>query len=112
MFLGHRLFGHDRGSWLWRLSSIYRVLTIGGMVAFYSYMGRLFDPLRAAVDIYSQLNRLGTNIRRILEVTEMTPSVADRPDAVNFPSLFHGYVELDHVSFAYRDGELILRASI
>jgi len=29
------------------------VLTIGGMVAFYSYMGRLFDPLRAAVDIYS-----------------------------------------------------------
>ena len=85
------------------------VLTIGGMVAFYSYMGRLFDPLRAAVDIYSQLNRLGTNIRRILEVTEMTPSVADRSDAVNFPSLFRGYVELDRVSFAYRDGELILR---
>jgi ABC-type bacteriocin/lantibiotic exporter with double-glycine peptidase domain len=85
------------------------ILTIGGMVAFYSYMGRLFDPLRAAVDIYSQLNRLGTNIRRILEVTEMTPSVADRPDAVNFPSLFHGYVELDRVSFAYRDGESILR---
>jgi len=85
------------------------VLTIGGMVAFYSYMGRLFDPLRAAVDIYSQLNRLGTNIRRILEVTELTPSVADRSDAVNFPSLFRGYVELDRVSFAYRDGELILR---
>jgi ABC-type bacteriocin/lantibiotic exporter with double-glycine peptidase domain len=85
------------------------VLTIGGMVAFYSYVGRLFDPLHAAVGIYSQLNRLGTNIRRILEVTETAPSVADRPDAVNFPSLFHGCVELDSVSFSYRDGESILR---
>src|SRR5258706_6787311 len=72
-------------------------------------MCSLFDPLRTAVDIYSQLNRLGTNIGRILEVTEMMPSVRDRSDGVNFPSLFHGYVELDRVSFAYRDGESILR---
>ena len=41
-------------------------LTIGGVVAFYSYVGALFDPLGAAIHIYSQLNRLGTNIRRIL----------------------------------------------
>ncbi len=84
------------------------VLTIGGMVAFYSYMGRLFDPLRAAVDIYSQLNRLGTNIRRILEVTEMAPSVPELPDAVSFPSPIRGYVEMDSVCFAYRDGESVL----
>ena len=84
------------------------VLTIGGMVAFYSYMGRLFDPLHAAVDIYSQLNRMGTNIRRILEVTEMAPSVSERPDAVSFPSPIRGYVEMDSVSFAYRDGESVL----
>ncbi len=84
------------------------VLTIGGMVAFYSYMGRLFDPLRAAVDIYSQLNRLGTNIRRILEVTEMAPSVPELPDALNFPSPIRGYVEMDRVSFGYRGGEPVL----
>ena len=84
------------------------VLTIGGMVAFYSYMGRLFDPLRAAVDIYSQLNRLGTNIRRILEVTELAPSVSERPDAVSFPFLLRGHVEMDNVCFSYRDGEQVL----
>jgi len=84
------------------------VLTVGGMVAFYSYMGRLFDPLHAAVDIYSQLNRMGTNIRRILEVTELAPSVSERPNAVSFPVLLRGHVEMDGVSFSYRDGEAVL----
>jgi len=83
-------------------------LTIGGVVAFYSYMGRLFDPLRAAVDIYSQLNRLGTNIRRILEVMERTPSVPERPDAITFPSPLRGYVEMERVDFCYRDGVPVL----
>src|SRR6267378_4018223 len=37
-------------------------LTVGGLVAFYSYLGRLFDPLNAAVDIYSRFNRLSSSI--------------------------------------------------
>lgn len=78
-------------------------LTIGGVVAFYSYVGALFDPLGAAIHIYSQLNRLGTNIRRILEVTERVPGVPEMPGAVSFPSPVRGYVELDGVSFSYRD---------
>src|SRR5207245_3378820 len=44
----------------------------------------------------------------ILEVTEMAPSVSERPDAVSFPSPIRGYVEMDSVSFAYRDGESVL----
>src|SRR5258708_39588828 len=38
-------------------------LTIGGFVAFYSYLGRLFDPMNAAVEIYARLNRVSTSIR-------------------------------------------------
>jgi len=83
-------------------------LTVGGMVAFYSYMGRLFDPLRAAVDIYSQLNRLSTNIRRIMEVTEMIPSVPELANAVNFLPRSAGYAELKGVCFSYRNGPLVL----
>src|SRR5260370_1381672 len=37
-------------------------LTVGGLVAFYSYLARLFDPLNAAVDIYSRFNRLSASI--------------------------------------------------
>src|SRR5437773_2760170 len=83
-------------------------LTIGGVVAFYSYMGRLFDPLRAAVDIYSQLNRLSTNIRRIMEVTEMIPTVPELANAVNFLPRSAGYAELKGVCFSYRNGPLVL----
>ena len=78
-------------------------LTIGGVVAFYSYVGALFDPLGAAIHIYSQLNRLGTNIRRILEVTERAPGVPEMSGAVSFPAPVRGCVELDGVSFSYRD---------
>ena len=83
-------------------------LTIGGVVAFYSYIGALFDPLGAAIHIYSQITRLNTNIRRILEVTERAPGVPEIPGAVNLPSPVRGYVELDRVGFSYRDTTPVL----
>jgi ABC-type bacteriocin/lantibiotic exporter with double-glycine peptidase domain len=79
-------------------------LTVGGLVAFYSYLARLFDPLNAAVDIYSRFNRLSTSIRRILAVIEMSPGVPDMPKAGNFPSPLRGYIEMEAVSFSYRNG--------
>ena len=83
-------------------------LTIGGVVAFYSYVGALFDPLGAAVHIYSQLNRLRTNIRRIREVTERAPGVPEMPGAVSFPSPLRGYVEMEGVSFSYCEDAPVL----
>ena len=76
-------------------------LTVGGLVAFYSYMARLFDPLHAAVDIYARLNRLGTNIRRIQEVIALVPKVYDRPGALGFSSPVRGSVEMENVHFSY-----------
>ena len=85
-------------------------LTVGGLVAFYSYLGRLFDPLNAAVDIYSRFNRLSTSIRRITEVIEMIPSVPERPTAVHLESPVRGHVELNNVSFSYRNGSTVLES--
>ncbi len=79
-------------------------LTVGGLVAFYSYLARLFDPLNAAVDIYSRFNRLSASIRRIVEVIEKTPTVSESPGAVHLPSPSRGYVELQGVSFSYGKG--------
>lgn len=84
-------------------------LTIGGLVAFYSYMSRLFDPLHAAVEIYSWLNRLNTSIRRILEVIEMAPSVMEKPAALHLPSPMRGYVEMRSVSFSYSNRQPVLQ---
>ena len=84
-------------------------LTIGGLVAFYGYMARLFDPLHAAVEIYSRLNRLSASVRRIQEVIEMTPSVTEKADALRFPSPTRGYVEMRGVSFSYSDRQPVLQ---
>jgi ATP-binding cassette subfamily B protein len=43
-------------------------LTVGGLVAFYSYVIRLFEPMCVAVDLQSRLQRVGASIRRIVEV--------------------------------------------
>ena len=86
------------------------VLTVGGLVAFYSYMGRLFDPLHAAVDIYARFKRLDTSIGRILEVIEKLPSVRESPTAMHFPPSMRGRVELKRASFSYRTGQRVLNA--
>jgi len=85
------------------------VLTVGGLVASYSYIARLFDPLNAAVEIYSRLNRMSASIRRILEIIEMTPRVSDRAGAIDLRSPIRGYIELKNVSFSYRTGEPVVQ---
>ncbi len=84
-------------------------LTVGGLVASYSYMARLFDPLNAAVEIYSRLSRMSTSLGRILEVIETAPSVDERQDAISLPSPVRGYVEMKDVSFSYRTGQPVLQ---
>lgn len=79
-------------------------LTVGGLVAFYSYLGRLFDPLNVAVDIYSRLNRLRSSIRRILDIIEQPPGVANQPNCVRLSCPVKGNVEISHVCFSYRPG--------
>ncbi len=83
-------------------------LTIGGLVAFYSYLVRLFEPLNFAVDLYSRLARLGASTRRILEVIKMSPSVVDYPASLTLAETIRGAIELRNVDFNYRDSIAVL----
>jgi len=84
------------------------VLTLGGFVAFYSYLARLFAPLNAAIEIYSRLNRLNASLRRILEIIEEKPSVLERLEAVQLPQRTEGTIVLQSVCFRYRDSPAVL----
>jgi ABC-type bacteriocin/lantibiotic exporter with double-glycine peptidase domain len=77
-------------------------LTIGGLVAFYSYLGRLFDPVNVAVDIYSRLNRLRSSIRRILEIVDRPSTVINQPNCVPLAPSVKADITISEVCFSYK----------
>jgi ABC-type bacteriocin/lantibiotic exporter with double-glycine peptidase domain len=83
-------------------------LTVGGFVAFYSYLARLFAPLSTAIDIYSRLNRLNSSLGRIFEIMNETPNVRDSAAAVPLPRTTRGGIVLEGVCFGYRDNPPVL----
>lgn len=84
-------------------------LSVGGLVAFYTYLIRLFDPLSNAVDIDTKLQRARASIRRVLELMQTAPAVANRPDAITLPHDSPVVLQLRSVSFDYEAGREVLK---
>ena len=96
-------------------------LTVGGLVAFYGYVFRLFAPVSIAIDLQSRLQRVGASIRRILEITSgdtqsaapesMTPQWPDTTPELEFRSVWFCYHEsrpvLRDMSFRIQAGETV-----
>ena len=77
-------------------------LTVGGLVAFYSYLGRLFDPVNVAMDVYAKLNRLRSSVRRILEIADRPSTIVNRPDCVPLSASVKTDIEISEVCFSYK----------
>jgi len=76
-------------------------LTIGGLVAFYAYSTRVFDPISSAMDLYARLLTVGASIRRVRELLVLEPSVRDTGTMrFNSPQLHRGFRSED-VCFSY-----------
>lgn len=82
-------------------------LSVGGLVAFYSYVAQLLVPLSSAVDLQSRIQRIGTSIRRILEIGEEKKSETGRRRACTNGSSAAA-LEFDSVSFSHRRNRLVL----
>jgi ABC-type multidrug transport system fused ATPase/permease subunit len=93
--------------------------TVGGLVAFYGYLTKLFDPLSQVVDIDTKIQRVRTSARRTLDILNVAPSVKDKPCgtmirrdtpcSLVFEEVSFGYAAdrrvLAEVSFEVRPGE-------
>jgi ABC-type bacteriocin/lantibiotic exporter with double-glycine peptidase domain len=76
-------------------------LTVGGLVAFYAYGTRVFDPISSAMDLYARLQTVGASIRRVRELLVLEPSVRDTGTMrFNSPQLHRGF-RIEDVSFSY-----------
>jgi ATP-binding cassette subfamily B protein len=84
-------------------------LTVGGLVAFYGFVVRLFEPVSIATDLQARFQRFSASIRRILEIMDR-----EQPSRLNQPSVLlasHIGPELEFRSvwFSYKKDRSVLR---
>lgn len=96
--------------------------TVGGLVAFWGYLMRLFEPIAGLTELDTRLQRIRANIRRLREVLETRPTITspvpakrlvshDKPSSIAFTNVSFCYPGerpgVKHVSFAVKPGEKI-----
>ena len=60
-------------------------LSLGSLVAFYTFVTQLFDPLSGAAELYSRAQRTFASIRQLQGVYALRPSITDPPECISFP---------------------------
>ena len=75
-------------------------LSLGSLVAFYSFVTQLFDPLSGAAELYSRAQRTFASIRQLQGVCALRPRVTDPPVGIPFP-LHDWGLEFVAVEFGY-----------
>jgi ABC-type multidrug transport system fused ATPase/permease subunit len=84
-------------------------LTVGGLVAFYGYVFRLFAPVSIAIDLQSRLQRVGASIRRIEEMSGRKQGPDGRANMVPLRPDIKPDLEFRSVWFAYAEGRPVVR---
>ncbi len=86
-----------------------QALGIGELVAFFLYLEKLYEPVRALSEAWDSVQQALAGAERVSELLEVTPDVADRPDAIEFAGRALGAIRLEGVHFWYREGDVVLR---
>jgi ABC-type multidrug transport system fused ATPase/permease subunit len=82
-------------------------LTLGVIFAFMAYVTKFFMPIQELSRLYTTLQSAMAGGERVLQLLNTEPDVADKPDAIEMPPI-DGRVELNDVTFSYRDDEPVL----
>lgn len=75
-------------------------LTLGELVAFSTYLGQLYIPVRRLGLILPAVAMAAAAGERVFEILDAQSEVTDAPDAVPLPPV-RGHVRFEHVSFSY-----------
>lgn len=83
-------------------------ISVGTIVAFLQYAQNFFRPIQTVAQMWTQAQSAFAAAERVYELIDRQPAVEDLPEAQEAPSL-QGRVVLKDVSFAYRDGPMVLQ---
>ena len=90
------------------IRTLHGALTPGELIVFVSYLRAAYRPLQRASKTVQRGAKALAAAERVAEVLEVAPALEDAPDARPAPPL-KGEIGFDHVDFAYRAGDTVLR---
>ena len=84
-------------------------LSLGSLVAFYTFVAQLFDPLNGAAELYSRTQKVFASIRQVQAVLAVRPSVRHTPGLTRDVPDGPTQVEFVGVEFGYERRKAMLR---
>jgi len=76
------------------------VITVGTIVAFAAYLGRLYGPISSLSNVPVEFAQALVSFERVFEYLDMPVEIADKPDAVELHNV-RGDIRFEDVSFHY-----------
>lgn len=83
-------------------------MTLGSLIAIYSYLGGLFSPIEALAGLYTDIQSSLVSVDRVFQIFDIAPAVREEPNAEPL-SQVRGSVIFDHVTFGYLSGTPVLK---
>ena len=83
-------------------------LTTGDLVAFVFYAFNIARSVSGMSRLYTTFNSAAGATERLFELLQAEPDVQDAPDATPLPRM-EGHVRFENVTFAYEEGQPVLR---
>jgi subfamily B ATP-binding cassette protein MsbA len=79
-------------------------LTLGGLVAFISYVASFYEPINRLVEVDNMVQQAVAAGERVFELLDTVPEIEDAPDAIELPAI-QGAIAFEGVSFRYGTGD-------
>lgn len=86
-------------------------LTIGTIVAFVAYLGRLYGPVGSLINVQVDLMTALALTERIFEYLDLPVEIVEKPDPLHLPQV-QGGLRFEGVDFAYQKGGRLALAKV
>ncbi len=83
-------------------------MTIGELVAFYSYLGLFFGPITNLTNLAPAISDGTVSAARLMKLIEAAPEIKERENPLKLEHA-KGHISFDDVNFHYASGRLVLK---
>ena len=84
------------------------VLTLGTLMLFVNYMNQFYHPVQQLLNLTQSFQHTATAAERVFSIMDMPSEVGDHDKAIDLDAV-EGRIELRAVTFAYSEGERVLK---